>query len=308
MAKRAWQRMLSGRRLDLLDPTPLDIEIEDIAHGLSFLTRWNGQTSGINGFSVAEHSLLVEHIFSITNPNTEPKWKMAALLHDAAEYVNFHSEVVFLLTPNKVYVKKNAEANESYKTWGVTLKVICVDCIPGAVNEPMQLADNPFLSDDEDDEVVTEKKVAVKKLAEPDVTEEEEEEDAEEEEVVEEEEDAEEGIEIAVSLPRKKVKSLMILSGGERALTSIALLFAMSQVKPPPFIILDETDAALDEANSRKYGDMIENLSKHSQLILITHNRETMSRAGILYGVTMGSGGISKLLSVALEDAVAVAK
>ncbi len=123
-----------------------------------------------------------------------------------------------------------------------------------------------------------------------------------------EEEDAEEGIEIAVSLPRKKVKSLMILSGGERALTSIALLFAMSQVKPPPFIILDETDAALDEANSRKYGDMIENLSKHSQLILITHNRETMSRAGILYGVTMGSGGISKLLSVALEDAVAVAK
>ena len=87
MAKRAWQRMLSGRRLDLLDPTPLDIEIEDIAHGLSFLTRWNGQTSGINGFSVAEHSLLVEHIFSITNPNTEPKWKMAALLHDAAEYV-----------------------------------------------------------------------------------------------------------------------------------------------------------------------------------------------------------------------------
>ena len=81
MAKRAWQRMLSGRRLDLLDPTPLDIEIEDIAHGLSFLTRWNGQTSGINGFSVAEHSLLVEHIFSITNPHTEPKWKMAALLH-----------------------------------------------------------------------------------------------------------------------------------------------------------------------------------------------------------------------------------
>ena len=82
----------------------------------------------------------------------------------------------------------------------------------------------------------------------------------------------------------------------------------MSQVTPPPFIILDETDAALDEANSRKYGDMIENLSKHSQLILITHNRETMSRAGVLYGITMGSGGVSKLLSVAFDEAVAVAK
>ena len=116
------------------------------------------------------------------------------------------------------------------------------------------------------------------------------------------------GIDIEVNLPRKKVKALMMLSGGERALTSIALLFAMSQVKPPPFIILDETDAALDEANSRKYGDMVENLSKHSQLILITHNRETMSRAGVIYGVTMDKSGVSKLLSIAFDEAVAVAK
>ena len=123
-----------------------------------------------------------------------------------------------------------------------------------------------------------------------------------------EDEDTYEGIEVAVNLPHKRVKGLEMLSGGERALTSIAILFAMSQVNPPPFIILDETDAALDEANSRKYGDMIESLSKSSQLILITHNRETMSRAGILYGVTMGSDGVSKLLSVKLEEAVAVAK
>ncbi len=123
-----------------------------------------------------------------------------------------------------------------------------------------------------------------------------------------EEEEGEEGIEINVNLPRKKVKGLMMLSGGERALTSIALLFAVSQVNPPPFIILDETDAALDEANSRKYGDMIANLSKYSQLILITHNRETMSRAGVLYGVTMGSDGASKLLSIQFEEAVKVAK
>ncbi len=117
-----------------------------------------------------------------------------------------------------------------------------------------------------------------------------------------------EGLDVNVSLPRKKVKGLMMLSGGERALTSIALLFAISQVNPPPFIILDETDAALDEANSRKYSDMIENLSKHSQLILITHNRETMSRAGVLYGVTMGADGASRLLSIAFEEAVKVAK
>ena len=118
----------------------------------------------------------------------------------------------------------------------------------------------------------------------------------------------EQGIEINVSLPHKKVKELNALSGGERSLTSIALLFAMSQVNPPPFLVLDETDAALDEANSRKYGDMLEKLSHHSQLIVVTHNRETMSRAGILYGVTVGSDGASKLLSVKLDEATAIAK
>lgn len=118
----------------------------------------------------------------------------------------------------------------------------------------------------------------------------------------------EEGLDISVSLPRKSIRSLMMLSGGERALTSIALIFAISQVNPPPFIILDETDAALDEANSKKYGDMVETLSRKSQLILITHNRETMSRAGVIYGVTMSSTGVSKLLSIAFEEAVAVAK
>jgi len=125
---------------------------------------------------------------------------------------------------------------------------------------------------------------------------------------IEEPADKEEGIEVNVALPNKKIKGLQMLSGGERSLTSIALLFAMSQVNPPPFIILDETDAALDEANSKKYGDMIENLSRSSQLILITHNRETMSRANILYGVTMGNDGISKLLSVHFDEAVKVAK
>lgn len=79
--------MLSGRRLDLLDPTPMDIEIEDIAHGLAFVARWNGQTRGDWAYSVAEHSLLVEQIFTRSEPDPEPRWQLAALLHDAPEYV-----------------------------------------------------------------------------------------------------------------------------------------------------------------------------------------------------------------------------
>jgi chromosome segregation protein len=116
------------------------------------------------------------------------------------------------------------------------------------------------------------------------------------------------GIDINVQLPRKKVSDLDMLSGGERSLTSIALLFALSQVNPPPFLVLDETDAALDEANSKKYGDMIESLSKYSQLILVTHNRETMSRAQTLFGVTLGRGDASTTLSLRLEDAAKYAK
>ncbi len=84
---RAWQRMLSGRRLDLLDPTPVDIEIEDIAHGLAFVARWNGQTRGDFAYSVAEHSLLVTDIFAALCPSAPTKWHLAALLHDAPEYV-----------------------------------------------------------------------------------------------------------------------------------------------------------------------------------------------------------------------------
>lgn len=129
-------------------------------------------------------------------------------------------------------------------------------------------------------------------------------------EISEDDEDGvkEKGIDIDVSLPRKKVKDLDMLSGGERSLTSIALLFALSQVNPPPFLVLDETDAALDEANSQKYGDMIENLAKQTQLVVVTHNRETMSRADILYGVTLGSDDASTLLSIKFEEAVKVAK
>lgn len=125
---------------------------------------------------------------------------------------------------------------------------------------------------------------------------------------VDENEKPEIGVEIDVNLPRKKVKDLDMLSGGERSLTSIALLFALSQVNPPPFLVLDETDAALDEVNSRKYGDMIENLSRQTQLVVVTHNRETMSRADILYGVTLGSDDCSTTLSISFSDAEKIAK
>ena len=84
---RAWQRMLSGRRLDLLDPSPLDIEIEDIAHGLARVARWNGQTIGEHAFSVAQHSVVVEEIVAHVQPDIAPRWRLAALLHDASEYV-----------------------------------------------------------------------------------------------------------------------------------------------------------------------------------------------------------------------------
>lgn len=86
-APRAWQRMLSGRRLDLINPSPLDIEIEDIAHGLARVARWNGQTSGDNAFSVAQHSLLVEAIVAHLKPGLARRWRVVALLHDAPEYV-----------------------------------------------------------------------------------------------------------------------------------------------------------------------------------------------------------------------------
>lgn len=116
------------------------------------------------------------------------------------------------------------------------------------------------------------------------------------------------GLDIDVALPRKKIKGLDMLSGGERALTSIALLFAMTTVNPPPFLVLDETDAALDESNSRRYGEMLKNLSRTTQIITITHNRETMRQSNSLYGVTMGSDGVSRILSLKLAEAEELAQ
>ncbi len=110
------------------------------------------------------------------------------------------------------------------------------------------------------------------------------------------------GIEIFACPPGKKITSLSMLSGGERSLTSLALLFAIISHNPPPFAVLDEVEAALDEANSRRFGVMLRELSRETQFIAITHNRETMSQAGLLYGVTMGADGVSQLLSIRLDQ------
>lgn len=119
-------------------------------------------------------------------------------------------------------------------------------------------------------------------------------------------EHVEQGIDIDVTLPNKKVKELAMFSGGERTIVSIALLFAMSSITPPPFMVLDETDAPLDEANARKYGMMLKRLAEKSKLLVITHNRETMNYCDMLYGVTIGIDGASRLLSIDFKEAEAI--
>lgn len=111
------------------------------------------------------------------------------------------------------------------------------------------------------------------------------------------------GIDIKATPPGKKMKGIAMLSGGERALTSIALICAMIANNPSPFVVLDEVDAALDEANSLRFAEIISELSQQTQFVVITHNRATMEKADILYGVTMGADGVSDLLSVKFEEA-----
>ncbi|MFY0646238.1 HD domain-containing protein [Sulfitobacter geojensis] len=133
---RAWQRMLSGRRLDLLDPTPVDIEIEDIAHGLAFVARWNGQTHGDYAYSVAEHSLLVETIFGRINPKAPAKWRLAALLHDAPEYV-----IGDMISPVKAAVGPNYGALDDRLTAAIHLRFGLPSSLPVSVKKQIKKAD-----------------------------------------------------------------------------------------------------------------------------------------------------------------------
>ncbi len=129
------------------------------------------------------------------------------------------------------------------------------------------------------------------------------EEGAEEADVETEEESIAAGIDIYACPPGKKITNLSMLSGGERSLTSLALLFAIISHNPPPFAVLDEVEAALDEANSKRFGKVLRELSDRTQFIVITHNRQTMREASLLYGVTMGEDGVSQILSLHLEEA-----
>lgn len=133
---RAWQRMLSGRRLDLLDPTPVDIEIEDIAHGLAFVARWNGQTHGEHAYSVAEHSLLVETLFGRIAPKASATWKLAALLHDAPEYV-----IGDMISPVKAAVGPDYGALDDRLTTAVHIRFGLPAAIPAQIKKQIKKAD-----------------------------------------------------------------------------------------------------------------------------------------------------------------------
>lgn len=133
---RAWQRMLSGRRLDLLDPTPVDVEIEDIAHGLAFVARWNGQTRGDYAYSVAEHSLLVEALFTRLNPAAPVKWRLAALLHDAPEYV-----IGDMISPVKAAVGPGYGALDERLTAAIHIRFGLPAAIPKTVKAQIKKAD-----------------------------------------------------------------------------------------------------------------------------------------------------------------------
>lgn len=115
-------------------------------------------------------------------------------------------------------------------------------------------------------------------------------------------EPAKPGLSLDIALPRKRIKSLEMLSGGEKALVSLALLLAISSVNPPPFIVIDEADAALDETNSLRFAKLLKEISRKIQFIVITHNRQTMAASQSLYGVTMAKDGISRILSIKLEE------
>jgi uncharacterized protein len=136
MAGRAWQRMLSGRRLDLLDPTPMDIEVEDIAHGLAFVARWNGQTRGDWPYSVAEHSLLVEEIFLRGNPAIAVRWRLAALLHDAPEYV-----IGDMISPVKAAVGPGYGALDERLSIAIHLRFGLPAVLPAPIKKAIKAAD-----------------------------------------------------------------------------------------------------------------------------------------------------------------------
>ena len=120
--------------------------------------------------------------------------------------------------------------------------------------------------------------------------------------LVDEDDPLESGIDITAQPPGKKNQSVQLLSGGEKALAALSLLLALFRIKPSPFCILDEVDAPLDDANVERLADLVHAMTDHTQFVMVTHNRRTMARADLLYGVTMEEPGVSKVVSVRLEE------
>ncbi len=135
-APRAWQRMLSGRRLDLIDPSAVDIEIEDIAHGLSRVARWNGQTVGEQPMSVAQHSLIVEDILVHQSPGVAARWRLAALLHDAAEYV-----IGDMISPFKAALGLDYQAFEDRLSSAIHIRFGLPAVVPADIKALIKSAD-----------------------------------------------------------------------------------------------------------------------------------------------------------------------
>ena len=133
---RAWQRMLSGRRLNILDPSPLDIEIDDIAHGLSRLARWNGQTSGNYGLSVAQHSVIVEKLMHLNSSTLKNKWRLASLLHDAPEYI-----IGDMITPLKSALGTEYRAIEEKLQQAIHIRFGLPAILPEAISKSIKRAD-----------------------------------------------------------------------------------------------------------------------------------------------------------------------
>jgi hypothetical protein len=136
-APRAWQRMLSGRRLDLLDPSPLDVEIEDIAHGLARVARWNGQTKGAHIFSVAQHALLVEALARAKAPRLDARGRLAVLLHDAPEYV-----IGDMISPFKAVIGDSYKAVEQRLLAAIHLRFGLPATLPEALQNLIKSADH----------------------------------------------------------------------------------------------------------------------------------------------------------------------
>jgi 5'-deoxynucleotidase YfbR-like HD superfamily hydrolase len=135
-APRVWQRMLSGRRLDLLDPSPLDIEIADIAHGLARVARWNGQTHGAHIFSVAQHTLLVETVMREQTPRIDVRIRLAALLHDAPEYV-----IGDMISPFKAVLGENYKAVEKRLLAAIHIRFGLPPVLADEITQPIKAAD-----------------------------------------------------------------------------------------------------------------------------------------------------------------------